>query len=262
MNKNNIKYLCTIYAIALVSFVFPYQGIAKKSDAILPIKVKNNGSILSYASKKELTRVEFKGENIDSIYSIQGEFQYEIDGSNLYIKLNEPATEEEKPINFFVKTAANNTYKVILVPQETSAFYIPVENINFLGVTSTLDTIQEEKKLSNSYEGETLLQRRISQLIKVALADEKHLGFSVRYHTNSSIKTVKDYKQLKQRALATWIGEGLKGLLFQIENLSSATIFIEKKAFDEGKTLAIYLDSEQLGPGQSTKLILIERKQE
>jgi hypothetical protein len=85
--------------------------------------VNNNSEIKALASKNEITRISFDSP-VTEVHAISEEIEYVINGRDIYLRM----LLEEKPINFFVKTDDNNTYKLLLVAQDGPGTQIFIHN--------------------------------------------------------------------------------------------------------------------------------------
>ena len=124
--------------------------------------VHNNAEIKAVASRNEITRLAFDSPVLE-IHALSEELEYAINGRDIYLRLT-----AEKPVNFFVKTEDEMTYKIILV-----ASNIPSTQV-FIHRFATVDKSQTEYFNQVSPE----LKTRIAKLIEVTLNPTKYLGFN------------------------------------------------------------------------------------
>ena len=112
-----------IRSMCLSLFMLPLVAGAKPAQEQSFI-VRNNDTIVATISKREITRIAFESD-ITFISSIAGELEYTTKDQDLYLRPN-----VEKPINFFVKTADENTYKFLVNAKSIPAtqIFIKLEN--------------------------------------------------------------------------------------------------------------------------------------
>ena len=136
-----------VFVFIFASFfaIFPIFTFAAFAMDNQKFNVSNNDSITAVISQRELSRIVFENDEIERIYSINGEFHYEILGSNLYLK-----PTATKPINFFVNTVEGNTYQFITTIKDIPAVQIFVKNIGYsLTIKAKVNIGKIAKKLAN-----------------------------------------------------------------------------------------------------------------
>ena len=101
-------------------FMLPLVASAQEQTFV----VRNNDMVLATISKKEITRIAFESD-ITFISSIAGELEYTTKDQDLYLRPN-----VEKPINFFVKTADEHTYKFLVNAKSAPATQIFIKTNN------------------------------------------------------------------------------------------------------------------------------------
>jgi hypothetical protein len=116
--KAIIKSICII--LILLPLVANAKGMLQEQTFIL----RNNDTVIAHISKKEITRIVFESD-ITFISSIAGELEYTTKGQDLYLRPN-----VEKPINFFVKTEDDQTYKFLLNAKDSPStqIFIKINN--------------------------------------------------------------------------------------------------------------------------------------
>jgi hypothetical protein len=101
--------------------VFLMVVLSSTAFADQTFRVANNETVIAAFSKNEITRVSFQ-DDIVSVNSLKGEFEYEVQGRELFLRVS-----VDKPINFFVKIQNGNIYKIIATPEDIAATQIFVK---------------------------------------------------------------------------------------------------------------------------------------
>jgi type-F conjugative transfer system secretin TraK len=234
----------TTFVFIFVSFfvVFPIFTFAAFALSDQKFNVSNNDNIAATISEKELSRIVFENDEVERIYSITGEFHYEILGSNLYLK---PTTT--KPINFFVETGEGNTYQFIMTVKDIPAVQIFVKN--------TGHRLSTKSKESNKYTSENLMRKGFSKIISAVLADDKTAGY-VKKRISLRKKFCKGISFQKD---SIWKDDRLTAVKYYLENTTDKAITLNKNDFLENGFDGVYLEIDTLKPEGRTVLILIKQ---
>jgi hypothetical protein len=90
--------------------------IALQANAAQVLDVLPDGEIEAFISSSELSRVKINNDRIRAIRANDGELEIVEDNAlgEVYILPN-----VQKPINIFIATEKNHTYKLLLIPQKT-----------------------------------------------------------------------------------------------------------------------------------------------
>ena len=163
--------------------------------------VHNNAEIKAVASRNEITRLAFDSPVVE-IHALSEEIEYAINGRDIYLRLT-----AEKPVNFFVKTEDEMTYKIILVASD-----IPSTQV-FIHKFATVDKSQTEYFNQVSPE----LKTRIAKLIEVTLNPTKYLGFNI---TLKHLNLISPVKALKMRLVTQVSGNKLIAEKIYLRNSS------------------------------------------
>jgi hypothetical protein len=116
--KAIIKSICAI--LILLPIIATAKGALQEQTFIL----RNNDTVIAHISKKEITRIVFESD-ITFISSIAGELEYTTKGQDLYLRPN-----VEKPINFFVKTEDDQTYRFLVDAKDSPSTQIFIKTNN------------------------------------------------------------------------------------------------------------------------------------
>ncbi len=200
--------------------------------------VHNNAEIKAVASRNEITRLAFDS-NVIEIHALSEEIEYAINGKDIYLRLT-----AEKPVNFFVKTEDEMTYKLILVASD-----IPSTQV-FIHKFAVIDKSQTEYFNQVSPE----LKTRIAKLIEVTLNPTKYLGFNIIPKNLNLFSPVKD---LKMKLVAQVSGNKLIAEKIYLRNSSYKSQKLNLKEFISSEYLAVYLSKAELLPKEECVLIRI-----
>lgn len=234
----------TTFVFIFVSFfvVLPIFTFAAFALSDQKFNVNNNDNIAATISEKELSRIVFENDEVERIYSINGEFHYEILGSNLYLR---PLTN--KPINFFVETGEGNTYQFIMTIKDIPAVQIFVKNTGHRLTTKSKD--------SNKYTSENLMRKGFSKIISAALSDDKTAGYSKK-----KISLRKKFRKgISFQQDSVWKDDRLTAVKYHLENITDKVILLNKNDLLENGFDGIYLETDTLKPQERTVLILIKQ---
>ncbi len=200
--------------------------------------VHNNAEIKAVASKAEITRLAFDSPVVE-IHALSEEIEYAINGKDIYLRLT-----AEKPVNFFIKTEDEMTYKIILIASD-----IPSTQV-FIHRFATVDKSQTEYFNQVSPE----LKTRIAKLIEVTLNPTKYLGFN---NTLKHFNLISPVKALKMRLVTQVSGNKLIAEKIHLRNSSDKSQKLNLKDFISSEYLAVYLSKTELLPKEECVLIRI-----
>ncbi len=203
--------------------------------------VNNNNEIKALASKNEITRIALDSP-VTEVHAVSEEIEYVINGKDIYLRM----LMEEKPINFFIKTDDNNTYKLLLVAQDSPADQIFIHN----------KSASSKNLAKTEYFGDIApeLKARIAKIIEVSLNPIKYLGYSA-LKKNSYLHS--QIKSIKMQLDSVISGNQLIAEKIIITNKSDKPIALNLKDFAEVKYLAVYLNKIDLLPTEEAILIRI-----
>ena len=200
--------------------------------------VHNNAEVKAVASKAEITRLAFDSPVLE-IHALSEELEYAINGKDIYLRLT-----AEKPVNFFVKTEDEMTYKLILVASD-----IPSTQV-FIHKFAVIDKSQTEYFNQVSPE----LKTRIAKLIEFTLNPTKYLGFNI---TLKHLNLISPVKALKMKLVAQVSGNKLIAEKIYLRNSSDKSQKLNLKEFISSEYLAVYLSKAELLPKEECVLIRI-----
>lgn len=234
--KAKINFLCICLSI------LPLVAVAKESVHKQKIIVQDNDTVVAIISKREITRIAFESD-ITFISSITGELEYTTKEQDLYLRPN-----VEKPINFFVKTADEHTYKLLVSASDIPAIQIFIKSNNQQNVVKSKLVLHGKHTISEA------LQKKIAKLIEIALKPQKHLGFKFK-KTNETLEAIND---LSLKKVAEVEGSQLNAEIIIITNESESPKRLNPSEFLDEGVMAIYREKPELNSGEKTKLIRIK----
>ncbi len=233
--KIRVLLFSIITLVALLNLTANAQSMVEQK-----FTVANNGEIQAFASKGEITRVVFE-QPVTEIHAISEEIEYAINGKDIYLRLL-----AEKPVNFFVKTEDEMSYKFVLLEQDIPATQIFIHNQN-LKVMSVAKTEYFAKASSE-------LKNRIAKLIEVSLSPTKYLGFNI---TPKNLNLTSPVKALKMKLVGKITGNMLIAEKIYLTNKSDVLQKLNLKDFADQKYLAAYLAKTELLPKEECVLIRV-----
>lgn len=213
--------------------------------------VPNNGEVSAFASKSEITRIAFEAP-VTEIHALSEEIDYVIQGQDIYLRLT-----TEKPVNFFVKTEDEMTYKLILVASDIPSTQVFIHNKD-LRLADTAQT-----KYFAEYFGQISpeLKSRIAKIIEVSLnptKSTKYLGYNITpKHLNLISPVETEYKSLKMKLIAEVSGNKLISEKIYLRNSSDKPQKLHLKDFASSEYLAVYLAKTELLPKEECVLIRV-----
>ena len=206
----------------------------------------NNGIIKAFASKDEITRIAFEAQ-VTEVHAISQELEYVVNGKDIYLKLQ----QVEKPINFFVKTEDEMTYKLILAANEMPATQIFIHNQKAkLTLSESISVSKTEYRIQPTSE----LKNRVAKIIQLTLELQRHLGFTI---ISKNLNLTSPNKALKMKLVGTVSGNMLLAEKIYIANKSDKLQKLNLKDFMSKDYLSVYLAKEELLPKEECVLIRI-----
>lgn len=205
--------------------------------------VANNGEVKALASRREITRISFDSPVIE-VHSLSEEIDYVIQEQDIYLRIT-----TDKPVNLFVKTEDNSTYKLMLLADNIPATQIFIHNksINLKVISKT------------EYFGDTspFLKSSISNIIEVSLNPIKHIGYKIE---KKDIYISGLFNTIKMKLEALISNNHLVAERIRITNKTKSPINLKLSDFTKPETIAVYLAKNKLLPKEETILIRIIEK--
>lgn len=241
-----IKFKNYQYSVCLVITSFLLLVIASKSVQAAQIKeIEDGGEFTAEISKMDLNRIKVTGDRIRDVKMNTGDLDISIDEKNGEVFIRAAHSVENKPINIFVITQQNFTYKGILYPRSIPAEQIILRNdsVPIAGGSFELSKVGGGK---NSYE------QQIIALFK-AMRQNKRLD---SYQVKNDKKYI-DLGDLSMKRTSVYKGPVLTGETFTLKNSTNQVINLEEKIFFKNGIKAVKIEKRDLLPDESTEIYII-----
>jgi len=228
--------LCSLGVIITANFLSSVAIAAQEKN------IEDGDEFTAEISAIDLNRIKVSGDRIRNIKGNPGEIVDPIIDArtgDAFLKLPFPG---HKPINIFIVTEKDFTYKGILFPKS-----IPAEQIVLRNDKAVLNTGGEVVKLArNSYENQ------IISLMK-AMREKKSID---GYQLKSQGKYI-DLGDLSMRRSTTYKGQNFVGEIFLLKNSTNKILNLEEKFFYKSGVRAIKIETPDLLPGESTEIFIV-----
>ena len=228
---------------------------------------KNNEKIYLVLSQKEINRIQFLGDKVDSLHYTEGEIEYNPAEEDLYLKV-----KVEKPVNFFVKVESGKTYQFLVVTSDVPSVQVFVKPISGklqnkkignqrkskqINVQSSLQKVNKTKTL-------TEYEELIHKIIKVAQAEKPYMGYKFTKVNKNIIPARLEIPNTNKKAiLMTNVlllkGEGLIAHKIEVTNKSNKEVIIRGEIFERyfSKVVANYVEKEVIKPDEKVSVIVV-----
>lgn len=225
----------------ILSFTIFFLSITSVYAA--QIREMNDGDEASAdISRQDINRVKLSGDRIRSTKFNNGELEISQDDNlgEIYIRATKVA--EAKPLNLFIITEQNFTYKLLLYPKA-----IPSEQIIIKNDSVVANSDAEVSKIAkNSY------QQQIITLIKAMRAKTKLESYQI-----SNSKKYIDLGDLELKRTSTYKGQSFIGESFILKNDSNQILNLEDKMFFKNGVRAIKIENPILLPDETTEIFIV-----
>lgn len=193
-------------------------------------------------SKQDINRIKLSGDRIKSTKFDLAELKVSQDDTlgEIYIQLLKPY--QTKPINIFITSEQNFTYKLILYPKAIPAEQILIKNDS---VVANSDS-QISKTTKNSY------QQQIIALLG-AMRNKTKLDAYQISHSKKSI----DLGDIEMKRISTYKGQNFIGESFVLINDSNKILNLDEKMFFKNGVRAIKIENPNLIPGEATEILIV-----
>jgi conjugal transfer pilus assembly protein TraK len=234
--QSRTNFLIKIIILATIT-IFLKTNLALSSQ----IKIAEDGADISAEiSKYDINRINLISDRVKSVKSNANELEvsYETKSGDIYVRPLMP----EKPVNLFIITEQNFTYKLLLLPKSVPSEQIFIKNDSVI-TTSDKDLAKITK---SPYE------QQIITLIK-AMRERKKLE-------NYQIKTDKKYIDLgdiEMRRNTIYKGQNWLGEIFTLKNSTNRLLNLKEQIFFKGGVRAIKIENPELLEGQETEIYII-----
>ncbi|MDF3047696.1 MAG: TraK protein [Candidatus Midichloriaceae bacterium] len=217
--------------------------IALMPPSVYAVQVKEiaaDGEIEAFISMDELTRIKVFEDRIRSVKSNQGDVELFDDKElgEVYIR---PSHRSNTPINIFVTTEKNYTYKLLLIPKK-----IPSEQL-------FLKNIEEDKKVVEKAE---FYKQAAIGLIKSMRAKKGHFM--------RDTEEITEFEGNKFTIKAMYKSHSLLGKVLEFDNTDSQHVRLNPQMFitdRDQQVIAVSIDSLDVSPDTKTYIYIVERGQ-
>ena len=227
----------------LVNLAFLFGLLVSEVALATQVKsVEDGEEFTAEISKTEINRIKVSGDRIRSIQNNEGELTISRDDKLGEIYIRTTAFTENKPLNLFIVTEQNFTYKALLYPKAIPSEQIIIKNEN---VVANSDA-EVAKVTKNSY------QTQIIALLKAMRLKTKLEGYVIkqeRYYI--------DLGDIGMRRISTYKGQNFIGETFLLKNSTSRVIPVEEKMFFKNGVRAIKIEKQELLPDEVTEIFVV-----
>lgn len=207
-------------AISFVLMLIATKGLAVQIKEAFP-----DGEIEAFVAADELSRIKVMNNRIKSVRSNEGDIEVVEDATlgEIYIR---PARGGRNPVNMFVTTESNNTYKLLLIPHKT-----PSEQIFIKSMEETLMPSSKRKGVIHEN-----FKERVIALIRAMQAGKAYPGFKKLKSPEKEELAGDEFKVLE-----TYMSTKIKAQVlevdadFDLENLQTQKGIIALSLDEEGR---------------------------
>jgi len=229
--------------LCFAGFVVATNCMVNSAFAVQEKTVEDGDEFTAEISAIDLNRIKVPGDRVRNIRGSLGEvIDPIIDGrtGDAFLKLPFPG---HKPINIFVVTEKDFTYKGTLFPKSIPAEQIVLRN-DKAAISS--NNVEGVKSSRNSYENQ------IINLMKV-MRDKKNTD---GYQVKNQSKYV-DLGDISMRRSSIYKGQNFVGEIFVLKNSTNKVISLEEKFFYKNGVRAVKIENADLLPGESTEIFIV-----
>lgn len=203
--------------------------------------VEDGSEFTAQISKLDINRIKVVGDRVRSVKGNGGELEISLDEKLGEIYVRPTVMAENKPLNLFIITEQNFTYKALLYPKSIPSEQIIIRNDN------VIDNNEEVIKASNSSYEQSILS-----LLKAMRNKKKIQGYQI----NDKKKYI-DLGELKMQTISTYKGQDLVGEIFTLKNSTDQILDLEEKMFFKNGVRAIKIEKSNLLPGELTEILIV-----
>ena len=214
-----------------------YEALATQVKA-----VEDGEEFTAQISKTDINRIKVAGDRIRSVQNNEGELTISRDDKLGEIYIRTTASTENRPLNLFITTEQNFTYKALLYPKAIPSEQIIIKNDNTLASSD----LEVAKITKDSY------QTQIIALLKAMRLKKKLDGYQVKQE-----RRWLDLGDLGMRRISTYKGQNFMGEIFTLRNITSRVIQLEEKIFFKNGVRAVKIEKANLLPGETTEILVV-----
>lgn len=224
-----------------INFLF-FTIFALDSFAAQIRSVEDGSEFSAEISKIDTNRIKVVGDRVRSVKSNAGELEVSVEERLGEIYVRPTSMAENKPLNLFIITEQNFTYKALLYPKSIPSEQIIIRNDDAV-VNSDADVAKVTK---NSYE------QQIISLLKAMRSKKKLEGYQIK-----SEKKYVDLGDLEMKKITTYKGQNFIGEIFTFKNSSNQLLNLEEKIFFKNGVRAVKIENSSLLPDEVTEILIV-----
>ncbi len=216
--------------------------ISSSSFAAQMKDMEDGDEAVAEISKSDINRIKLSGDRIRATNANAGEMEISKDNITGEIFIRATKYSENKPLNIFITSEQNFTYKLLLYPKAIPAEQIIIKND---AVVSHAD--EDVAKISkNSY------QQQIIALLKAMRTKSKLEQYQI-----SNLRKNIDLGDLTLKRTSTYKGQNFIGETFLLINDSNKVLELEEKMFFKNGVRAIKIENPMLLPDEATEIFIV-----
>lgn len=228
---------------SLINFLLLLGLLISQKSFATQIKIVEDGDeFTAEISKSDINRIKVAGDRIRTVQSNGEELNTSLDSKLGEIYIRTTVFTENKPLNLFIVTEQNFTYKALLYPKSIPSEQIIIRNDS---VVTSSDT-EVAKITKNSYE------QQIIALFKAMRLKKKLEGYAIKQEHRYV-----DLGDLGMRRVSTYKGQNFIGEIFTLKNSSNHVIPLEEKMFFKNGVRAVKIEKENLLPDEVTEIFVV-----
>lgn len=223
--------------LIILSLIFANEAMAIQNK-----EVNDGDEFNAVISRNDLNRIKVVNDKIRDIKSNNQELDLNVDEKNGEVYLRVASAYENKPINIFILTQQNQTYKGILYPKLIPAEQIILNNENIGLANNYLNKINNK----NSYEKEIL------ELMNAMRRGQKIENYQIKRNSKYI-----DLGDLSMKRSEIYKGINMTGEVYIIKNSTKQILNLDEKFFYKNGVKAIKIEKRELLPNEQSQVFII-----
>lgn len=223
--------------LIILSLIFANDAMAVQNK-----ELNDGDEFNAVISRNDLNRIKVVNDKIRDIKSNNQELDLNVDEKNGEVYLRVASAYENKPINIFILTQQNQTYKGILYPKLIPAEQIILNNENIGLANNYLNKINNK----NSYEKEIL------ELMNAMRRGQKIENYQIKRNSKYI-----DLGDLSMKRSEIYKGINMTGEVYIIKNSTKQILNLDEKFFYKNGVKAIKIEKRELLPNEQSQVFII-----
>jgi len=223
--------------LIILSLIFANEAMAIQNK-----EVNDGDEFNAVISRNDLNRIKVVNDKIRDIKSNNQELDLNVDEKNGEVYLRVASAYENKPINIFILTQQNQTYKGILYPKLIPAEQIILNNENIGLANNYLNKMNNK----NSYEKEIL------ELMNAMRRGQKIENYQIKRNSKYI-----DLGDLSMKRSEIYKGVNMAGEVYIIKNSTKQILNLDEKFFYKNGVKAIKIEKRELLPNEQSQVFII-----